>query len=104
MKLDNLPWTRPDALFAIRASLVDNGNPGFHQLDGIFGAYADAAAAEVTLARHDMDHEWSFTHEIQKKGRQRREEMQRGFVLQGKPIPTTTDSLYQSLAVCGFVS
>jgi hypothetical protein len=67
VKLDDLPWARPDALFAICAALVDDGNPGFHQLDGIFRAHADAATAEVALARHDMDHEWSFTHEKSKE-------------------------------------
>ena len=62
MKLDNFPRTGPDAFFAICASFVDNRNPGFHQFDGIFRAHADTATAEVALARHDMDHEWSFTH------------------------------------------
>ena len=62
MKLDDLPWTCPYTFLAVGAALVDNGNPGFHQLDGIFRAHADAATAEVALARHDMDHKWSFTH------------------------------------------
>ena len=67
VKLNNFPRTGPDALFAVRAPLVDDGYTRFHQLDGIFRAHADAATAEVALARHDMDHEWSFTHGIERK-------------------------------------
>lgn len=56
MKLDHFPWTGPDALAAVGASFVDNGNAGFHQFDGIFRTDADTTAAVIAFTGHNMNH------------------------------------------------
>jgi len=57
MKFDDLPWTRPNTLFAVGAAFFDDGNLRLHQFDGIFGADADTAAAEIALPRDNINHQ-----------------------------------------------
>lgn len=58
MEFDHFPRTRPDALAAIRAALVDNVNVRLHQLDGVFRAHTDTATAKVAFAGNDINHQW----------------------------------------------
>jgi len=64
VELNHFPRARPNAFFAVRASFIDNRNARFHQLNGIFGAHANAATAKIAFARHNVDHEWSRSRHI----------------------------------------
>lgn len=65
VKLDHFPGTGPYTFPAVRAAVVDDRDRCLHELDGIFGAHADTAAAKVAFAGPNVDHQWLvLRHEI----------------------------------------
>jgi hypothetical protein len=68
VKFNNFPWTSPDALFAVCATLIDDRDFGFEKFDGILGTDSDATTAKIALAGNNMDHQgsgsFSFIHSI----------------------------------------
>lgn len=61
VKLNHFPRTRPYAFPAVRASLVDDPNVGFEELDSIFRAHADTASTVVAFPRDNVNHQRSRT-------------------------------------------
>jgi hypothetical protein len=57
MEFNDFPRTGPNALSAICASGVDDPYFGFHELDSVFRANADTAAAKIALAGNDVNHQ-----------------------------------------------
>jgi hypothetical protein len=58
MEFNHFPRASPDALSAVRASLVDNPDVGLEQFDGVLRAHTDAASAEITFPGDKIDHQW----------------------------------------------
>ena len=56
MEFNDFPGTGPDALPAVRAAVLNDGNLRFHQLNGVFRTHADTTTAEVALTGNDVDH------------------------------------------------
>ena len=61
MKLDDFPWTSPDTFATVRAALIDDPDLRLQELDGIFRTNTNAAAAEITFAGDEVNHQWCST-------------------------------------------
>jgi hypothetical protein len=58
MELNDFPWTRPDALAAVRAALVNDTDLRFEEFDGILRAHTNTATAEITFPGNKVNHQW----------------------------------------------
>lgn len=58
MEFNHFPRTRPNALAAVRAALVDDPYLGFKEFDGVLGTHTDAATAEIAFPGDQVDHQW----------------------------------------------
>ena len=58
MELNDIPRTRPDALAAVRAALVNDTDLRFEEFDGVLRTHADTASAEIAFPRNQVNHQW----------------------------------------------
>ena len=58
VELDDLPRASPDAFIAVRTPLIDDGDLGLLQFDGVLRTDTDAAPAEIAFPGDDVDHQW----------------------------------------------
>ena len=61
MELDDFPGASPHAFATIRASLIDDPDLRFQELNGIFRTNTNAAAAEIAFPGNEVYHKWSGT-------------------------------------------
>lgn len=57
MEGEDIKGTGPDALGAVGAAVLDNGDVGFLKEDGVFGTYPYTATAKVAGIGLDTDEE-----------------------------------------------